>query len=242
MAAKNDAIEVEASKYAVSKWTQAEKAFREGSREVESGDLADAKELAVTAEKLFREAELEAIKAHYLKDTWDLQKQADEMDVNEYAPKTLKASKELINRAEKELIDSRYDTDVARKLALQAHYEVNHAIFMNDLFRKLIAEDKTWEDLQLNSEKPLKKIAETFNIPPKFDRDFSEVTEEILKNIEMLKNKIDRLTNEVSELEDENAVYKSQLTNLSDQKSQISQKLDELEKTKQRFEETPKFI
>ena len=121
MKARKDADYTGSARYSSKLWTEAEKKFNEAAGELEDGDLNAAKKKADEAEKIYRQAELDAIKANYLDGTRDLLKQADKLDVKDRAPKTLLNAQQLVKQAEKELNENRYDTDVARGLAQQAN-------------------------------------------------------------------------------------------------------------------------
>ena len=109
---------------------------------ISTGDVNDARKKAGEAERLYRDAELAAIKTNYLQETWSLLEQADKMKVKDNAPKTLERARELIKQAEKELNENRYDTDVARSLAQQANYEAKHAIYLHNLIKQMKKDDK----------------------------------------------------------------------------------------------------
>ena len=121
MKARKDAQFTESAKFSKELWTEAEKKFKSAAEELEDGDVNDAREEAGEAETLYRQAELAAIKANYLAETNMLLKKAEDLDVEDRAPKTLKLAQQLVRQAEKELNENRYDTDVARHLARRAN-------------------------------------------------------------------------------------------------------------------------
>ncbi|MFQ5638304.1 MAG: hypothetical protein ACE5IR_09970 [bacterium] len=135
MKARSDARSVQAPGFASELWQKAEEKFAEAATELENGDVKDAKKKSAEAEKIFRRAELDAIKVAYLNETWQLLEQADRTDIKDRAPKTLARAQSLIKRAEKELTENRYDTDVARNLAKQARDEAKHAIYLSNAIR-----------------------------------------------------------------------------------------------------------
>ncbi|MBN2426296.1 MAG: hypothetical protein JXB44_14825, partial [Calditrichaceae bacterium] len=85
MKARKDAQNTGSARFSSKLWTEAEKKFKDAANELEDGDVKDAREIAGEAEKLYRQAELEAIKANYLDETRGLLKQADQLDVDDYA-------------------------------------------------------------------------------------------------------------------------------------------------------------
>ena len=115
--ARSDASQSGAPQYSTETWSKAEEKFNDAARELEGGDVNDAKKRSGEAETIYRQAELEAVKVNYLNDTWDLLNKAEENDVKKFAPGTLKKAQDLIAQAEKELNENRNDTDVARSKA-----------------------------------------------------------------------------------------------------------------------------
>ena len=102
--ARDDAIETSASQYSAETWAKAEKKFREASTELENGDVSDAREKGDEATARYREAELASIKSYFFQDTRHLLQQADDNDVEKYAPKCLTRSMTLLKEAEAALL------------------------------------------------------------------------------------------------------------------------------------------
>jgi len=126
--ARDDGLAVGADTLSEKEWNNGEKKLNSAAIEIENNDEVDAEELAFEAEKFYRVAELNAIKFHYLNETWKLHKQADELNVMKIAPITLENSINKINFAEKELEENRYDNDYARNMADDAYAEAKHAL------------------------------------------------------------------------------------------------------------------
>ena len=118
-------------------WSDAEDKFADAIRVLERGDLKSGKRYGIEAESLYRDAELGAIKTRYLSETRQLLADAERARVGRYAPVTLKKSRDLLARAEKELNENRYDTDLPRNLAQQANYEARHAIYLAEVVRRV---------------------------------------------------------------------------------------------------------
>ncbi len=197
--ARSDAVNSDAPRYAAEQWQRAEKKFLEAARELESGDMKDARKKADEAEKIYRLAELQAIKVNYLAETWELLRKADDEDVKDYAPRTLRRARELIQQAEAELVNNRYDTDVARNLAQQAKYEARHAIYLANTIRKIKDADQGLEDILLATERPLKKIAVEIDFVPKFDNGFGSATTKIINFIKTYIDSTQYLSQELAE-------------------------------------------
>jgi OOP family OmpA-OmpF porin len=242
MKARTDARNTGALKFSSNLWTEAEKKFNDAAVELEDGNLNDAREEAADAEKLYRQAELDAIKANYLDETRELLKKADEKDVEDYAPKTLQLSQQLVKQAEKELNENRYDTDVARGLAQQANYEVKHAIYLANVIEQMKEKDHSWEDLMLASEKPLQQIAEKSNVIPTFENGPGKTTAEIITYVSACQNNIAGLSQELDWNQQENNLKEARITELEQQlgsqaleKSSLAQQITDQAKSREQF-------
>ncbi len=242
MKARQDAKFTESASYSTELWEEAEKKFREAAIDLEDGDLNDAKKKAGEAEKLYRQAELAAIKSNYLEGTKALLKQADDLDVKDNAPKTLLMSQQLVKQAEKELNDNRYDTDVARSLARQANYQVKHAIYLSNAIKQMKDKDQTWEDLMLAAEKPLEQIAEKINLVAKFDAGLGNTTNEIVSTVMFYQNNLETLDQNAVWYQQENDLkaaliveLESKLGNQAKEKSELALQIANQAKTRELF-------
>jgi len=232
-----DAMDAEAFKYAVQEFQKAEDKFREAAKKLEDGDVNDAKKKGAEATTLYRQAELEAIKANYLSDTWNLLKQAEKQGVEDFAPKTLQKARDLSRQAEKELNENRYDTDLARNLAQMAKYEAKHAIFLSVAIKNM--KRSTTEDLLLAAEKPVQQIAASMDILAMFDEGYDKPTAQIIKDVTAYQDSLSRLTQEVNSLNQQIAVQQARITELEEkfggEHSALKKKLEEAENIRKGF-------
>jgi OOP family OmpA-OmpF porin len=187
--ARGDALSAGANIYAKELWVEAEEQFREAAEQLEKGDKDDAYKESAKAVALYRKSELSAIKTDLLDETRALLKKADDMDVDDKAPKTLEKAKKLLAETEKELETNRYDMDYPRILAKQAKYEANHAIFLYNMIKTIENKDQELEDVILNLETPIITIAEVSGFVAQFDQGFDKPKDEILSYISDLQGR-----------------------------------------------------
>lgn len=208
LSARKDAMNAEAQKFSKDLWNDAEEEMKEAAVQLEKGDAGDAKEKAKTATGIYREAELESIKVNYLANAKKLVEKADADKVSKAAPKTLKEAKELINKAERELVENRYDTDEARHLAKQAEYKVLLAMYIAN--QKKIFNDKDYdvEDYLLMSFEPLEKIGENLDMEMRFDKGVAAPVAQIV-------GRLDQNEQQIFNLKAANYDSKKQNTNLT---------------------------
>jgi len=242
MKARRDAQKTESAKFASKLWNEAEKKFNDAAGELEDGDINNAKKKATDAEEMYRKAELNAIKANYLDGTRELLKQAEQLDVKDRAPKTLKLAQDLVKKAEKELNENRYDTDVARSLAQQANYEAKHAIYLSKTIKQMKDKDQSWEDVILSSEKPLKKIAEKTDRVAMFNTGTDQTTHNIIDYISTSQNKVTELSQDLGQYHNESNLQKARIAEMEKQlgsqakeKSSLAQQIANQAKTRELF-------
>ena len=234
--ARNDAIKVEANKYASEQWQNAEAKFREAGEEVEDGDIPDAEEASNEAEELFRAAELSSIKVSYLDETWALIKSAKEADAENYAPTILEKATSLVKQSEKELSENRYDTDLPRNLAQQAKYEASHALFVSRFIREFEDSDKSMESLLLSIEAPVQKIASHFDYDAKFDQPFENTVNEIVQKVVELKTNYQEAKQNNTDLKQEVKILKEEMGGIAKEKSELAAKMGKLAEFKAKYE------
>ncbi|MCF7824941.1 MAG: OmpA family protein [Candidatus Marinimicrobia bacterium] len=196
--ARHDALVAQSATHAPELWTKAEFKFNDATGILEDGNVKEARKLGGEAEKLYRQAELAAIKVLYLAEAKSLIKQADQKDIQTNAPKTLASAKSLIAQAEKELNENRYDIDVARSLAMKAKYQVNHAIYLGTTIKVLKEKNHTWEDLMLVSENPLERIAEQTGHVATFETGYNRPTKAIISYIVTFQDSVAQMGQDIA--------------------------------------------
>lgn len=158
--ARGDALSADAPTHAADEWRDAEVAFANAVKRLEQESVRSARRYGDTAETGYREAELLAIKANYLDETRVLLEEARDLNAKRYAPITLAAAEDLLERAEDGLERNRYDTDEPRSLAQDAKYEARHAIHLAQLGKRFRDGDVTLEETQLQWENAVRGIGD----------------------------------------------------------------------------------
>nr|MBN2278795.1 OmpA family protein [candidate division Zixibacteria bacterium] len=247
---RTNALSSESQKNAGELWQKAEKKFKEAAIKLEEGDVNDAQKKAAEAGDIYRQAELVAIKTNYLDNTRSLLTKAEDSDVKDKAPVTLKKAKDLMSRAETSLNKDRYDTDEPRGLALGAQYEAKHALYLNKTIRQIEKDDKKLEDLYLSFEDYLRQIALNLDLSVEFDEGFANPTNLIIAQTKSLQDSAliieqtlaDRdmdmltMTARITELEDQLGDAGKERTTLTDQLEQRSKIRDMFLDIERRFQ------
>ncbi len=212
--ARNDARNAQAEKMAAKEWASAEKKFIDATETLETSNIKRAREKAGDAEKIYRDAELIAIKAAYLNQTIALIEKAKKERVHRYAPKTLEKAEQLLALAEKELSQNRYDTDYPRSLVKQSFYQAKHSIYLADQVNKLRDNNVSDEEILLKMEAPVTEIASSLELVAEFDKGFDVPMTAIKNRIQALQKdsyELGELKTHAEYLEKEIAVLESKL-------------------------------
>ncbi|PID62400.1 MAG: hypothetical protein CR986_01835 [Ignavibacteriae bacterium] len=240
--ARKDALAVDAQKNVNKTWIKAEEKLHEAGEDLEDGDVNDAREEAKSAENLFRTAELEAIKISYLVETRNKISDAEDLDIQDTAPKTLALSKKLVNECEKELNNNRYDTDLPRSLAKSAQYEIAHAYYIDKVVNDFNKNDNTLENMILDIENDFSKIISALEIEKDFTSGFSPMAELSAGEVTKIKNENSKLKESVAALEHELNLLKKELSGLSAEKSELAVEMDKLNKLKAKYAKIDKMF
>jgi outer membrane protein OmpA-like peptidoglycan-associated protein len=240
---REDAENADAPTFAADQWTEAEELFDEAARRLESGNIRAARETSTEAENLYRDAELTAIKAQYLSQTRALLAQAMQQRVPRYAPVTFARAQALLEQAETELNENRYDTDLPRSLAQQANYEARHAIFLAAQIERIDDGELTTEELILRYEEPLTQIAAAADLVAPLDAGTDPITAELILFIEQLREVADQAEVDLAdtrtrivELEDEIRELDEQLGGVSQERVALVQRLEAEARIREQFE------
>lgn len=229
--ARDDAEAANAAQFAGKEWRDAEERFASAAIRLENGNINSARSRANDATKLYRAAELTAIKTNYLDETRRLIEQAKNDKVERYAPKTLAKAELLLTQAEKALTENRYDTDEPRSLAREAKYEAKHAIYLAGVLKPVRDREVSLEDFALSNERPIAQIASTLDQVAEFDQGFDVPTRSINVRIEALQKD----AYDLSESRTQIINLETEIQQLENQLGTTSQRLAMQEEQRRRF-------
>lgn len=246
---RQDAANAKAPDLSRDIWDKAQREFGNAIRYVERGDLKNAKRKDIEATSLYRDAELVAIKAEYLSETRRLLADADRARVGRYAPLTLGFAQRLLADAERELNENRYDTDLPRSLARQANYQAKHAIYLSEVVRNVRDEKLTVEELVLQWEDPLAKIAGIADITPAMAEGHDIIEQDLTAYIETMQGEVQSLQQEVdanilrlADMEEEIRTLDERLGGATTERTALVQRLEAQALVKAQFEQVEKMF
>lgn len=231
--AREDAASAEAQKYSPQLWSDAEETFRDAASRLESGNLNRARNAADDAEREYRAAELDAIETNYLATARRLIEAAKDQRVDRYAPKTLARAQNLLAQAESELRQNRYDTDYPRSLARQARYEAELSVYLAGKVKAVSDRDATIEDLLLEAQEPIGRVAGNLDLVAEFDQGYDAPTQAIIERI----GELQASDQTRRELEEQLAVLQTEMTQLETELGQESEQRKLQEQIQRRFQQ-----
>lgn len=241
-AARTDANSAGGPKFSPQLWSKGEAKFRRAAEQLEQDNIGNAKDEAAEAQAMYRESELEAIKANFLSPARDLLKNADDMGVSRNAPKTLTKAQRLVARVEELLTQKRYDTDEARQLAQEAKYEGAHAIYLYNFIARMKSEDKTYEDLLTNAEAQFQRIAGPLGMQARFDNGFDGPVAEVNGAIKAKDNVIAKHVDSLRQMADVIRSRDNEIENLHLQVTAMEKRLGTLSETEKQLQEVGKDL
>lgn len=185
--ARADALASDSPEFATDAWEDGERYFTEATRKLERGSIKQAERAAGKAEKAYRDGELVAIKANYLNETRDYIALAKKLRAERYAPESLAGAIRLLDEAERELTENRYDTDKPRTLATDAKHNALHAIYIAKLENRIRSRELTLESILLGWESSISRLADTLDQPVYFDHGESDAIDTLLVALDRVK-------------------------------------------------------
>jgi OOP family OmpA-OmpF porin len=210
--AREDAQKATADQFAKELYMKAEEKFSRAVREIENGDIEDARETGSEAEVLYRQSELKAIKDKILVDARKFVDHARRIEAEKYAPQTFQKSVSLLQQVESLLISNRYASEEAGSKAQECVYEANHAIYLTEKIRNLSENEQNWEKMILEFEQIIGKLTELAGEKARFDQGFKAAVDVISLKLETLQTENEQLLAENTMLQQEYSEAKEKAT------------------------------
>lgn len=227
--ARQDALASEAPRFAQDAWDDGEENFAQATRRLERGSIKYAQRYAEKAETAYRDGELTAIKANYLNETRDYIQMAEKFRADRYAPKSLGNARALLESAEAELNNNRYDTDKPRSLAADAKHNALHAIYVAKLENRIRNRETNLENVLLEWEASIARLGDAFDTPVYFDYGETAAIDTLLEAIERTQMRETALARQVEDKDAELVALNEQVTKMQELLGGGNQTIEELE-------------
>lgn len=214
---RSNALSAEADKIAPRTFARAEEQFLKAATTLERGGFSKAPSQAAEAAESYRAAELEAIKGAILRDAGHLLEQADDEDVDDYAPLTLTKARESYAEAERAIVEDRYDTDRARLLARQAKEQASHALHLTAQIKTVDRDERTFEAELLRAEAPIVDIANALSVTPDLSNGVASTAPATLAAVKDVQREQSRMRLELDERDERIATLETTLSGLTEE-------------------------
>lgn len=238
--AREDALKANAPKYAQESFEDAEKVFNAAAIKLEKGEVKNAKKKVPEIDRLYRQAELIAIKASIIGTVRNLIREAKREEADKYTPIIFANAQKLLNDAEGILNSNRRSETSAKEKAEAAETEARHAVFLTKQIKRLKKNPQEWENFILDREILIEDVAEELGFKPQFDegldkplRRIHKIAQNLQKEKKQLLEELQEKNQELQRLNDELQRYKEKERGLQ---AELQEKQYRLEMKKQREE------
>lgn len=239
--ARTDALQTDTASYAPEQWKDAESAFAQATKNLERGSIKSAERYSERAEKAYRDGELIAIKANYLNETRDFIAMAKKLRADRYAPASLGNAEALLEAAETELNNNRYDTDKPRSLAADAKHNALHAIYVAKLENRIKSRELNLETVLLGWESSINRLGDALDTPVYFDYGEEQAIDTLLEGMTRLRLEKEALARTVEDRDQTLAGLNEQIAKMQELLGGGNQTIEDLEvllaEQKQRLEQ-----
>lgn len=227
--ARRDALEADAPAFDAGAWDDGEADFAEATRRLERGSIKQAERYAGKAEAAYRAGELTAIKANYLSETREYLAMAEKLKAERYAPKSMSNARTLLESAETELNNNRYDTDRPRSLAADAKHNALHAIYVSKLEHRIRNRDASLEDVLLEWEAAITRLGDALDTPVHFDYGEAAAVDALLAATTRIQLRESALARQLEDRDAELVALNGQVSKMAELLGGGSQTIEELE-------------
>lgn len=190
LTARNQAIGVKAETMATREYQLAENKLGDAIEKLEDNKLSDGDKLGQEAARLFRTAELTAVKIGLIGPAQTILAEARSQKAHEYAPATFAHAQSLLREIETAIEHKKNTTSDLREKAELAAYEARHALYLATKIDTLHREMTNWEGLLLEQETMQRKVAGLTGMQYLFDLDFNLPIDSVRTTIQVLQDSL----------------------------------------------------
>tara|TARA_B100001057_G_scaffold155475_1_gene155683 strand:- start:11431 stop:12774 length:1344 start_codon:yes stop_codon:yes gene_type:complete len=230
-------------------WDKAERKFLNAIKAMENYNIKKAEELNRETSSEFSEIELLVIKDIYLNEARLNIYSAQKEKADRFAPITLSQARDFLRAAESQLDKNRYENQSARDTAEKSIERSNHAIFLTKLIQSIDKDKFTIEQLIIQSEKNLEKIANSADIYPLMTNGYKALTDSLslyIDNIRRDKSYLeqDQRDNliQISDMEEEIRNLDKMLGGVSEERESLIQRIEAQARIKEQYERVEKIF
>ncbi|MFE8070272.1 OmpA family protein [Marinobacteraceae bacterium S3BR75-40.1] len=234
--ARQRAVEANAHKILANRFSENDKTLKNLSRAIEQGNTTAARTGRRALEEDYRSLELLALQREVVDQAEEVISRAEENDVEDLAPKTMKTAREELRLARDVLAADRSDIERAKSHAARATAAAQRATQIADLITQFEQADFEPEDTVLWYQGQLAEVVSPLDQKPTFTRPYKRTVEQLQSEVRMLVNRNQLLEASLAEKEDQiMALQQSKEAQLSKVMAESSSERMKREETAARF-------
>ena len=188
-----DAEAADAAQYSAELWHRAEKLVATAATRVATGRPQAGRKLGLKAVPIYRDAELQSIKAAILTDARLTLERAESLRAHKYAPELLAAVRADVDAADRLLNRDRYAVDEPRRLAESADQLASYTLYVTVRSRQVADNELTVAELLREWENSMAAIGEQLGVDIRFDNGPNSAAQQITARIQSLQAKPARI-------------------------------------------------
>ena len=246
---RRNAIKANGPQNYPSKWQKAERKFVLATKSIENKNIQRAEKLNIDASQEFNLIELWSIKDNVLAKARNQIDSAKEEKADRYAPITLDQAYRFLNTADFELTNNRYDIATANNLTEKSIERSSHAIFLSILIQNLQDKLLTTEELIIEWETNLAKIANSADIYPLVTNGYSSLTDSLVSFIDTLRLERQYLEQDqkdnliqIEDLKEEIRNLDERLGGITQERENLNKKIEAQARIKEQFDKVEKMF
>ena len=232
------AMQSEAFRLAAGDWAQAEKTLNDAVRALEKGKEPAARKRGDRATELYREAQLNALKAQYLSAARNALLDAEQAKAERLAPRSFARAQALLAQAQAALEADRSQTDEAAALADAAAYQARLASYIASQAQRVRSKDASIEDLILESQAVVARLATTAGTSADFSNGFASAESQLrnrLERVPVLEAELEQNRRLVAGLEEEIRELDQRLGSTSAERRSLMQRVEADARVREQF-------
>ena len=246
---RRNAIKANGPQEYPSKWQKAERKFVLATKSIENNNIQRAEKLNIDASQEFNAIELLSIKDLILANARIQINLAKDKKAERYAPITLNQAYGFLNSADRELTTDRYNIEIANLLVEKSIERSSHAIFLSILIQNLQDKLLTTEELIIEWETNLAKIANSADIYPLVTNGYSPLTDSLVNYIDALRLQRQYLEQDqkdnliqIADLKEEIRNLDERLGGVTQERENLNKKIEAQARVKEQFDKVEKMF
>lgn len=190
LAARDAAIESGAMDFAPAKFHEAEQELHRIALRLKKAAPSKYEKKMNAIEKLYRQAQFEAIRNKLLSEVRIFMQEARNLDAEKYAPKTFALVNELFSQVKHILQKNQFNDPTLPTKAQRLLEESQHLLYITQTAHRIYGQDGEFEGYLLQLEKSVRELAQIIDYNPEFTAGIQPVLSDISLSVKDLRQEL----------------------------------------------------